>query len=241
MNQIPTQVEIENEATEAVTIVAEQKVIDCNEQACEMVGLDRSNFIGTDSNSYIVGEKVESGRKVEQLITGQTEKETLQIERTDGSIIEIEMKANLFTINGTEYIKCRSELLEEIEPPVESPKKKSLFESEEEVFNLSDDELRERVKAIRVETPDGPMPLQAIVLDLAVGHNEVEQYKQGALALNQALEQRIKEERKEDPESITIEILREVKRSAFGLYLRLQRGDEELHGHRDGLYSGYFE
>jgi hypothetical protein len=43
----------------------------------------------------------------------------------------------------------------------------------------------------------------------------------------------------EDDEQL-VEILEGMKESAFGVYLRLQRGDLELLGERDGKHSGYF-
>jgi hypothetical protein len=112
---------------------------------------------------------------------------------------------------------------------------------ENEVEGISSEELQEIVENIRVDSPDGEMPLNAILLDIANGHNELEQYKKGALSICDALEDRIREEEERNPDSDELEVLKEVKESAFGLYLRIQRGDEELHGHRDGKYSGYFD
>ena len=79
------------------------------------------------------------------------------------------------------------------------------------------------------------------MLDLAVMHNEIEQAKQGAYHLYLALDDRLAEEEKRDGNEAACEIIREAKETAFGLFLRIERGDEELHGDRPGKYSGYFD
>jgi hypothetical protein len=107
--------------------------------------------------------------------------------------------------------------------------------------DINPTELKRIVKNTRIDAPGGTMPLNAVLLDIAEGHNEVEQYKAGALGLQQALDERLIEEENANPGSNTAEVLAEAKKSAFGLYLRIQRGDEELHGKRDGEYSGYFD
>jgi len=107
--------------------------------------------------------------------------------------------------------------------------------------NITDERLQEIVQNIRIDAPDGKMSLNAIMVDLAVGHNELEQYKHGALSLYKAVDERLQEEERRNPNSAEIDVLSEVKDAAFGLYLRIQRGDEELHGNRDGKYSGYFD
>lgn len=111
----------------------------------------------------------------------------------------------------------------------------------EDFDDISPSEVAELANNIRVEGADGEMPLSAIMLDLTVGHSELEQYKRGALSMYQAVDERLEEEEKRNPDSRECDVLEEVKKSALGLYLRLQRGDEELSGDRDGKYSGYFE
>ena len=106
---------------------------------------------------------------------------------------------------------------------------------------LSSDRLKEVIKSVRIDAPNGEMPLNAVLLDLAESHNELEQYKKGALGLTQSLDEALIEAKEHNPESDEVQVLQAAKESAFGLYLRLQRGDEELHGHREGEYSGYFE
>jgi len=112
---------------------------------------------------------------------------------------------------------------------------------EDDFDTLSSDRLKEVIKSVRIDAPNGEMPLNAVLLDLAESHNELEQYKKGALGLTQALDEALIEAKEHNPESDEVQVLQAAKESAFGLYLRLQRGDEELHGHREGEYSGYFE
>lgn len=118
----------------------------------------------------------------------------------------------------------------------------SIEESDRLSFeDVPDDRLEEIAQNIRISSDDGEIPLNALMLDLAVGHNELEQYKKGALSTVDAVDERLKEEQERNPDSLECQILKEVKHSAFGMYLRLQRGDKELHGERDGEYSGYFD
>lgn len=112
---------------------------------------------------------------------------------------------------------------------------------EDDFDTLSSDRLKEVIRSVRIDAPNGEMPLNAVLLDLAESHNELEQYKKGALGLTQSLNEALIEAKEHNPESDEVQVLQAAKESAFGLYLRLQRGDEELHGHRKGEYSGYFE
>jgi len=111
----------------------------------------------------------------------------------------------------------------------------------EDFDEISPSEVAELTQNIRVDGPGGEMPLSAIMLDLTMGHSELEQYKKGALSTYEAVDERLQEEEERNPDSRECDVLEEVKKSALGLYLRIQRGDEELDGDRDGKYSGYFE
>lgn len=105
--------------------------------------------------------------------------------------------------------------------------------------NLGDEELTEMVQNIRVESSGENMSLSAVMLDLIVAHNKLERYKKGSLALHKAVDERLQEEEKQNPDSERCEVLREVKDTAFGVYLRVQQGDRELHGELDGEYAEY--
>jgi len=107
--------------------------------------------------------------------------------------------------------------------------------------DLADEKVGKISKNVRVEAPSGQLSLSAIIVDLAKAHNEIEQYKVGAYSLYAALNDRLEEEMQENPNSDRVEVIRHTRDTAFGVYLRVTRGDEELHGNRDGEYSGYFE
>lgn len=93
---------------------------------------------------------------------------------------------------------------------------------------------------ITIEHPGGEdISLADIVEDIIVAHQEIEQYKQGALVLNQAIEEAIIAEEIGEEDEHTLTLMRDVKQSAFGVYLRIKRGDMEVMGNREGPYSGY--
>ena len=64
--------------------------------------------------------------------------------------------------------------------------------------------------------------------------------KNGALAYSQYLDEAIIEHEVAGNDDV-VQILQELKRTAFGIYLRIKRGDDELLGDRDGKYSGYYD
>lgn len=106
--------------------------------------------------------------------------------------------------------------------------------------DIADADLQHIVENVRIDGEHGEPPLNAIMMDIITAHNELEEYKRGCLSLYQALDERLEvEEMRENNEEL-ITVLEEVKHSTFGVYLRLQRGDEELMGDRDGKYSNYF-
>lgn len=105
---------------------------------------------------------------------------------------------------------------------------------------LADDETAEILTSTEIDTPDGETAtLAEVAADLVVAHDEIESYKQGALAYCQYLDEAIVEHEVAGNDQV-VQILRELKHTAFGVYLRVKRGDEELLGERDGKYSGYF-
>ena len=100
-------------------------------------------------------------------------------------------------------------------------------------------ELKRLMNETTVEIGGGDETLADLVGDIKKAHQELDAYKSGALTLSNALDERILMAKGEDDEQL-IEILEGMKESAFGVYLRLQRGDLELLGERDGKHSGYF-
>ena len=77
-----------------------------------------------------------------------------------------------------------------------------------------------------------------LLKDIKTAHEEVEQYKNGALTLKQNLKEMRMEN--EDNELVS-EIIEDMEKSAYAVYLRIQRGDQEIIGDRDGEYADYLE
>jgi len=105
---------------------------------------------------------------------------------------------------------------------------------------LTDDEVQEILESVEVAGPEEEMPLKAAMLDLLVAHQEIEQYKAGALTLCEALAERQEEAELNGRDDVAA-VIDEVKTSAFGVFLRIHRGDAEITGDRDGEYSDFFE
>lgn len=104
---------------------------------------------------------------------------------------------------------------------------------------LSADEATELLEAVTVEIQGDERSLAALMQDLAIAHKELDSYKSGGLTVSTALDERMVQAEM-DGDDDTYAMLQNIKRTSFGLYLRLQRGDQELTGERDGKYSGYF-
>jgi hypothetical protein len=85
------------------------------------------------------------------------------------------------------------------------------------------------------------LTLAELFQDIDAAHNEIDQYKSGALTLNQALDERLQKAKKNAESDEKIALLEDMKDAAFGIYLRIHRGDLELTGGRGGEYSGYFD
>lgn len=71
--------------------------------------------------------------------------------------------------------------------------------------------------------------------DIQHAHKELDEYKQGSLRLSQDLSEAAKDA---EGETLTA-ILTDMSNGAFGVYLRLHRGDMELLGGREGEYSDF--
>jgi PAS domain S-box-containing protein len=209
-----------------------------NELGVEVHGYDRNDLMSMDITDTLRNPSVGHGKEFQQKLNGDLHETEDEIVRPDGTVVRIQVTSEPVEINGETHLKATTEILEEWEPTATDPDYATPDPTAFE--DIDGEELKEVVQNIRVDAPEGKMPLNAIMLDLAVGHNELEQYKQGALSMHKAVDERLQEAEKQNPDSTQCEVLREVKKSAFGLYLRLQRGDEELHGKRDGRYSGYF-
>jgi hypothetical protein len=108
------------------------------------------------------------------------------------------------------------------------------------IDKLDDAAVADIIENTRVENGDSEMPLKAAMLDLAVAHKELEEYKEGALAMYQHLDERLHEAEAAGNDEVA-HVLREVKKTAYGVYLRLHRGDAELVGDRGGKFADYFD
>lgn len=209
--------------------------VEVNSVGAEVHRRSKDELLGMAVLDLLSDPRPEHGQILEKALNGELETATMEIIRGDGTVALMKSEVELVEIDGEPHLRSEFEVVETVEdaPSFEAP--------DESTFDdITAEELDELTQNIRVDAPDGEMPLNAIMLDLAVGHNEIEQYKQGALTLHKAVDERLQEEEKRNPDSKTCDVLREVKKSAFGLYLRIQRGDQELHGERDGKYSGYF-
>jgi hypothetical protein len=104
---------------------------------------------------------------------------------------------------------------------------------------LSEAEVGEMMEETTVPIEGDQPTLADLVKDIQVAHKELDDYKRGALTLNQALDERLQQAEQNDEQEL-IEVLETMKESAFGIYLRIHRGDLELTGGRDGEYKDYF-
>ena len=106
---------------------------------------------------------------------------------------------------------------------------------------LTTGDLSDLIHDVHLDGPDGEqMSLADATKDLAQSHEELDSYKRGALTMCSAIDERLQQAENDGNDALAA-ILREMKRTAFGVYLRVQRGDEELLGDRDGEYSGFFD
>ncbi len=107
----------------------------------------------------------------------------------------------------------------------------------EHIVDVDADEERvsELMESETVEVSGKPSTLSQIATDIQTAHAELDSYKSGSLSLSQTLSEASKEVEDEALQAI----LMDMSNGAFGVYLRLHRGDMELLGKRDGEYSGF--
>lgn len=229
---------LEQDGSVMTVVNRKGKFTDVTEEAADLFRYDQDEIIGSCSFDLLCENNPENIKEFSTLLDGSVNEWESKVELGDGD------KANVSFIGQKKERKDDSDVLvSEVKDftVVEQHDESGSKEVEASAFDdTGPEELNQIVKNIRVDAPSGAMPLSAIMLDLAVGHNELEQYKEGALSLHEAVDQRLMEEQEKNPNSKEVDVLKEVKETAFGLYLRLQRGDEELHGNREGKYSGYF-
>jgi hypothetical protein len=222
-----------------------------SEEAADLYRYDREEMLNMRCFDLTTIETIPEKGNLPTLFDGSTHEITFEVKLGDGSLAEA-----THTSEKVEEADCRHLDTEEdycdvlvtevddvtvIEEANESNSDSTMKEVDASAFDeISPEELNQIVKNTRVDAPSGKMPLSKIMLDLAVSHNKIEQYKQGAFSLYDALNQRLDEEQEKNPDSDTAKVLEEIASSAFGMYLRINLGDEELHGERDGEYSDYW-
>lgn len=229
------ELEVEESEKAAILINSDYLFVGVNELKLKETGYNREEIIGQHCNNTIVSGGVKAGAGLQRVLDGEEMEGEIELRRKDGSTYISHQRAVPVEVDGETFAKAVTVDVEETSGGSASK------DVDAATFDgISTEQLEEIVKNVRIDAPSGEMPLNAVLLDLAVGHNELEKYKQGALSIHQAIDERLIEEKKNNPDSPEVEVLREAKRSAFGLYLRVQRGDMELHGNREGQYSGYF-
>lgn len=99
------------------------------------------------------------------------------------------------------------------------------------------DRVEQLIEAKEVSVGGTDTPLKALISDIQTAHAELDEYKSGSLTLAQDLS----EAAKEAEDEVLQAILSDMSDGAFGVYLRLHRGDLELLGGREGEYSDFFD
>lgn len=101
--------------------------------------------------------------------------------------------------------------------------------------DTNEEQVSELMESKTVEVSGNVSSLDDIASDIQTAHAELDNYKSGSLSLSQTLSEASKEVEDEALQAI----LMDMSNGAFGVYLRLHRGDLELLGERDGEYSGF--
>lgn len=233
---IRQKVDLENRENPAAVINSEMKWVAGNEKACDFYNVD--SLDGRRITDVFSVDACKTGRDFQKVLNGNKIKVNGKGRLNDGSKYKLECVGEPFSFDGEDFAIMTIVDKEKMNSSPEPSKSAEL--NSDKFEDISTDELQQIIQNIRIDSPKGMLTLNEIMLDLAVGHNEIEQYKKGGLSLQKAIDERLKEEEKQNPDSNECAVLREIRDSAFGLYLRIQRGDEELHGYREGKYSGYF-
>jgi len=97
------------------------------------------------------------------------------------------------------------------------------------------EQVSELMQSETVELDGIESPLSDIVADIQTAHKELDEYKAGSLNLAQELSEAADEADNE----VLQAMLGDMSDAAFGVYLRLHRGDMELLGEREGKYSDF--
>ena len=99
-----------------------------------------------------------------------------------------------------------------------------------EFADIPQERLEEVADNIRIDSPEGEIPLSSLMLDIVLAHSELNQQKSGALTLYSNLTERLEEEQERNPDSEECEVIKSVQESVWKLYMRLEKGDEYIEG-----------
>lgn len=200
---------------EAVSIVnSDGKFVDVNEELSSLLKYSPDELIGSHVSDYIVGDKMKAGMSLQKAFTGSHSGRVNQVQLGDGSVAEIETEFEKIEQDGETLLRATNTL-------VNSTEKSEGYDLEE----MDSGRLSEITENIRIETSSGTMTVEEVMFDLMVGENEVTKYKKGALSLHQAIDERLEEEMKRNPDSEEVAVLKEARDAAFSLYERIQNGD----------------
>lgn len=217
---------------------SEGTFVHVTDSAAEIYGFTPDEMMGKPGISIYLGDNFQCGLMWQQIVNGNLGGAEFDILRGDGYPATIKIDCESITVDEEKFVKSEVELVELHDDDTDYQNERT---DPDDFPELTGKELENITSNVRIEAPSGEIPLAAIMMDLAETHNDLQQMKHGALTLYQCLDERLAEERKKCPDSDVCAVLESVKDSAYGVYLRVQRGDEELHGDRDGEYSGYFE
>lgn len=101
--------------------------------------------------------------------------------------------------------------------------------------DVTEEELAELMQSETVDLGGRNPTLDELISDIQHAHKELDEYKSGSLSLSQTLSEAAK-----NTDDATLKaVLSDMSDGAFFVYLRLNRGDLELLGGRDGKFSDF--
>lgn len=204
---------------EAMSIInSDGDFVEITNEACEVHCRDREELLDLNISDIVASSPVKAGQVFQCMLNGNCENSSAEVICGDGSVIEIQSKAEPITFGGENCVKMTMVNTTEVES-IETEPNSNVLEG------LDSQKATEVVQNTRIDGPEGEMPLNKVMLDLVVAHNELEEYKKGALTLYTGLDQRLIEEQNRNPDSDTCAVLREIKESAFEVYSRVQDKD----------------
>lgn len=208
------------------------ELVNINQSGEELFGRSKEELVGLSYCDLMPHSCEETGRKFQKAIYGEIKSGSFIVKDSKDAKFNIETSIELVEDRDETMLVCTYESVEPVDDDDEADGG-TRFE------DISDSRVKEISQNIRVDCPSGEIPLEKMMLDIIVGHQELNQYKKGALTFYSCLSERLEEEKEINPDSDECVVLEEIKDSAFGLYLRLHRGDMEVNGDREGKYSGY--